>query len=78
MNNSLIPNSNIADLVNDVLRFRKHMADPVGWKEFALQLQEMNIPQEYVGNQNRLAFIKGEQWDNRPPGSPEVKFNVDE
>lgn len=63
------PASNLADLVNDVLRNRKNMPKPLAWREFASHLQDMNIPQEIVGNKARLPFIKGNALST-PPGEP--------
>ncbi|KAG8239651.1 hypothetical protein J437_LFUL019349 [Ladona fulva] len=47
-----IPRSNITDLINDVVRPRKN-TNPNGWKAFYNALREINIPQEYIGNQKR-------------------------
>jgi hypothetical protein len=62
-----IPGSNLADLVNDVLRSRKTMTDPVGWEDFAAHLQVMNLPQEIIGNKSRMPFIKRNNIPS-PPG----------
>ena len=42
-----IPDSNIIDLVNDVLRQRKGI-EPTGWQPFAEGLKTMNVPQDFV------------------------------
>lgn len=73
LNGNNIQGSNLADLVNDVLRNRKNMASPLGWQAFASHLQEMNIPQELIGNKIRLSFIKGEHEPN-PPGEAELSY----
>jgi hypothetical protein len=49
-----IQGSNLADLLNDVLRNRKNAPNPVGWSEFADHLQRMNIPREFIGNKGGL------------------------
>ena len=51
-----IPNSNIVDLVADVLK-TKSTEHPTGWKEFANVLQETNVPRELVNNTERWKFI---------------------
>lgn len=71
LNGNHIRGSNLADLVNDVLRNRKNMANPIGWEAFASHLQEMNIPQELVGNKIRSPFIKGEGIPI-PPGEVDL------
>jgi len=51
INNNKIPNTNIVDLLNDALRYRKsHNA--VGQKEFAKFLRGINTPRNFVGNDN--------------------------
>jgi len=62
----LIKNSNLIDLVNDVLRKRKRSAPARGWETFATVLRELNIPQELVGNSDRWAFIAQEQPKQGP------------
>ncbi|KAG8235182.1 hypothetical protein J437_LFUL015488 [Ladona fulva] len=52
-----IPQSNITDLINDVVRPRKNTS-PDGWEVFCNALREINIPQEYIGNQKRWDFIR--------------------
>ena len=52
-----LPGSNVADLVNDVLRQRKHF-NPKGWEIFAQGLKETNVPQELVGHQGRWDYMQ--------------------
>lgn len=52
INNSVIPGSNITDLVCDVVRFKKSGC-PTGWKQFSEALTTLNIPQEFIGNPQR-------------------------
>lgn len=61
INNVEIPNSNITDLIGDVLRPRKH-SSPIGWQKFSIALKNINIPDELIGNPRRREFI-------RPPSS---------
>lgn len=46
----IIPHSNIVDLLNDALRARKTTTNPRGWEQFALAIQEINVPLELIGN----------------------------
>lgn len=52
----LHPNSNMLDLVNDVIRKRKGF-NPTGWQTFVDVLSEMNIPRELVGNPDRRSIM---------------------
>ena len=51
-----VANSNMVDLVKDLLKKRKNV-NPPGWKELATELRESNVPLEYIRNPDRLAFI---------------------
>jgi len=50
-----IPDSNIIDLINDVLKTKSTEA-PNGWEAFAKSLE--NAPQELIGNTERRRFIR--------------------
>jgi hypothetical protein len=63
LDGKMVSGSNLADLVNDILRNRKNAPDPVGWSEFANHLHKMNLPQEFIGHKARMRF-------RRPPGEP--------
>ncbi|KAK3105817.1 hypothetical protein FSP39_006339 [Pinctada imbricata] len=52
-----IKNSNIVDLVNDVLRRRKHF-EPRGWQVFSAGLRETNVPQDLIGHKERWNWIQ--------------------
>ncbi len=56
----VVANSNVVDLVNDVLRRRKHF-EPQGWQTFARGLKESNVPQDLIGHQERW------QWMHQSP-----------
>ena len=58
-----VKESNITDLVNDVLRKRRNAAEPVGWKTFATALQRMNVPQDLIGNPDRWKYMRGRTPD---------------
>ena len=49
---TLIPKSNISDLISDAMRFRKHF-NPVGVQKFYNVLNEINIPKDLVRNEKR-------------------------
>lgn len=57
INNRTIPNSNILDLVGDVLRPLKR-SKPVGWEDFATVLNDIKVPTSCIGNPTNLKFIK--------------------
>ena len=66
-----VPNTNVVDLVNDVLRKRKGF-DPVGWEIFARQLRRSNIPQDIVRNQARWRYMQKDPLSDfmeSPPSS---------
>ena len=65
-----IKNSNLTDLVNDVLRKRKHAVAPLGWETFANVLQRINVPQDLVGNLARWSYMRKSDWFNTPRISP--------
>ncbi len=58
----VVSHSHINDLIQDVLRSRKHHV-PNGWQTFATALKESNIPQDLIGNQDRW------QWMHHEPQS---------
>lgn len=72
INQKRINNSNITDLLNDIVRPRK-TADPNGWQEFAHALKETNTPFELIGNLKRQHYIK-----NLLQNSPDNSFKGDE
>lgn len=51
-----IDGTNVIDLVNDILRNRKH-SSPYGWEIFANKLAKLNTPQELVVNKARWNYI---------------------
>ncbi|MCP5007341.1 MAG: hypothetical protein GY941_25890 [Planctomycetes bacterium] len=51
----IIPNTNVVDLVSDVVRKRKNARGPEGWELFAEGMQETNVPQELIGNVDRYS-----------------------
>ena len=63
----LVKNSNLTDLVNDVLRKRRYTAEPVGWKTFAAALHHLNVPQDLVGNPERWKYMREKGLQTSPP-----------
>ena len=59
----LVKNSNLTDLVNDVLRKRRNIAEHVGWKTFALLPKRR--PQWY-GKRPRHTSIRGNRGFKTP------------
>ncbi|KAJ8678352.1 hypothetical protein QAD02_014139 [Eretmocerus hayati] len=55
INDTAIPDSDIADLVNLVVRWRKSYS-AVGEQEFANSLQKSTIPREFIGNTSLLNY----------------------
>ena len=68
----LIRNSNLTDLVNDVLRKRKNSRDPLGWETFADVLHRLNVPQELIGNPTRWSYMRKRETLAK---TPEKKIN---
>lgn len=54
----VIKQSNLTDLVNDVLRKRKQATDPLGWEDFADALRQVNVSQDLIGNPTRWDYIR--------------------
>ena len=65
VNNNPIQNSNVVDLVNDVIRSRKNF-NPIGWEIFARKLYEINVPRDLIRNPTRLNYIQN-TYDSPPP-----------
>lgn len=59
-----IKGSNLADLVNDVLRHRKHAETPQGWQSFLRVLKESNVPRELIGHSERWDWMHKKSSDD--------------
>ena len=65
-----VPQSNIVDLVNDVLRKRKGF-EPQHSKTFVKGLAKINIPEDYVRNPDRLETMRTyRRIQDYPPATP--------
>ena len=78
LNGSNIPNSNIVDSVNDVMRKRKGF-NPEHSNTFAKALAKINVPEDYLRDPNRIDSIL---WyhrlqDSQAPGPSFVSETVE-
>lgn len=46
-----IEGSNIVDLINDAMRWRKTVAKPVGREQFSHLIEKIGVPKEFIGNE---------------------------
>ena len=75
---SIVPNSNIVDLVNDVMQKRKGF-NPEHSNTFAKALAKINVPEDYLRNPDRIDSIR---WyrrlqDSQAPGPSFVSETVE-
>ena len=63
-----IPDSNVVDLVHDLLRKRT-----IGWQQFASQMHAANIPMELVGNVAMRQHIQKRTRIPTPTPKPKKK-----
>ena len=68
----LIKNSNLTDLVNDVLRKRKNSREPLGWETFADVLHRLNVPQELIGNPTRWSYMRKRETLAKTPEKKKI------
>lgn len=64
-----VKNSNLIDLVNDVLRHRKQSEQPIGWATFAEALSRTNVAQELIGHPDRWKSIRSRMLKTEPQAS---------
>ncbi|KAK7576268.1 hypothetical protein V9T40_012554 [Parthenolecanium corni] len=62
----VINGSNIIDLIGDLMRPRKTANPPIGISTFIQTLRETNVPEELIGNKDRLQQVK--RMDTRAGG----------
>lgn len=65
-----VKNSNLIDLVNDVLRHRKQTEQPTGWDTFAEALSQTNVAQELIGHPDRWKIIRSRMLKTEPSEAP--------
>ena len=71
-----LPDTNVVDLVNDVVRRRKNNPPP-GWNLFAQGMRETNVPQELIGNPDRYSNFNVEKDQFHTPSAemtPQDRF----
>lgn len=56
-NDEMIPNSNIIDIVHNIVRARKTSQVPSGWTQVMSVLRELNVPSTYLGNPRAFDFL---------------------
>lgn len=75
---SLVPNSNISDLLTDVLK-KKTTVAPVGWQQFSDSLKASNIGRELVVNEDRWKYMNPvKKEDSKPKKRVTKKIKWDE
>ena len=67
-----VKNSNLIDLVNDVLRYRKQAGQPLGWETFATALSQTNIAQDLIGHPERWTYIRSQRQTKEEKDSAPV------
>lgn len=67
INGTKINNSNIVDIIHDLIRDRKTHLPPKGVEDLVKVLKRANIPLEYIGNKNRLQLFQHIQQQQQPP-----------
>jgi len=72
INDVILPQSNIVNLVHDIVRDRPKAPGPLGFKNFVEFLRNSNIPKDLVGNPSRWNMIKGYSHtpDTKTPKAP--------
>ena len=64
LNGKPVDGSHIIDLINDIIRERKHF-EPRGWQTFSRGLKEVNVPQDIVGNRKRWDWMHSDTPKSR-------------
>ena len=75
LDGSVIPGTNIVDLVNDVVRRRKGFI-PQGWEVFAKGLARLNIPRDIIGNLDRWMYIQETRYPRIPQEVKQTKRKI--
>lgn len=56
VNGEKVPNSNVTDILHDVIRARKSI-QPTGWHQFMHVLKQINMPHEFITNPFSREFL---------------------
>jgi len=59
INGVMFEGSNIIDLINDVLRYRKNF-NPLAWRQFSTALKKLNISKDIIGNNDRGYYMQSQ------------------
>lgn len=51
INGQQIEGSNIVDLINDAMRWRKKFSKPIGREQFSHLIEKIGVPREFIGNE---------------------------
>ena len=70
---SIVPNSNVVNLVNDVMQKRKGF-NPEHSNTFAKALTKINVPEDYVRNPGRIDSIRSIVLGGTKPLSPTFRL----
>lgn len=76
INGTRIPNSNIIDLVHDLVRDRKTHLPAIGSNRFLDALRIANIPLEYIGNKKRVNEVATPARAQHPVPLPQAQAPV--
>ncbi len=58
LNKSVIPHSNLNDLIIDVLRPHGSKFDPIGHEEFVQGFADINVPESLISNSKRRSMVR--------------------
>jgi len=73
INNTIVPQSNIVNLVHDIVRDRPKAPGPLGYKNIVVLLKDLKIPKELVGNPTRWKMIN-EDFQTPDTKTPRAKL----
>jgi len=62
-----IRNSNIVEIVEDLVRNKKNARPPTGTKQLAKELKNSDVPIEYITNKQRLSWFQQQQYTENSP-----------
>lgn len=71
----VVENSNMSDLMNDILR-RRQNNNPKGWQIFAQGLKQLNVPNEFVGNPERWSYMHSPESVSHTPLHTPPQYNT--
>ena len=66
VDDTIVPKTNIVDLINDLSRARKNVSHPRGMMALTNSLKESNVPRELIGNEHLWEFMNKSSISQRP------------